>query len=172
MDVRVVIIAEDQYGAANKKQQNRAVPDLEAYYGTSTFLTEAITLETNKAISNAVNNGKPFFAVVSHFAVHSPFQPDRRFMRNYKESDKPLPAKAYATLVEGLDKSLGDVLNHLDELGVAENTLVIFVGDNGSDAPLGDPHGYTSSAPLRGKKGTQYEGSVQGAIYCCLGKTF
>ena len=46
-------------------------------------------------------------------------------------------ARSFATLVEGVDKSLGDVLDHLDRLGVAENTIVLFLGDNGSDAPWG-----------------------------------
>jgi arylsulfatase A-like enzyme len=44
---------------------------------------------------------------------------------------------------------------------VAENTLILFIGDNGSDAPLGPTHGYSSSAPLRGKKGTHYEGGMR-----------
>ena len=42
---------------------------------------------------------------------------------------------AFASMVEGMDKSLGDVLDKLDTLGVAEDTLVIFLGDNGTDAP-------------------------------------
>jgi arylsulfatase A-like enzyme len=52
-------------------------------------------------------------------------------------------------------------MTQLDKLGVAGSTLIIFVGDNGSDAPLGDTHGYASSAPLRGKKGTHYEGGMR-----------
>jgi len=46
-------------------------------------------------------------------------------------------------------------------LGVAENTLVLFVGDNGSDAPLGHEHAVACAAPLRGKKGSHYEGGVR-----------
>ena len=56
---------------------------------------------------------------------------------HYKDSGKTEQAQAFATLIEGMDKSLGDVLDQLDELGIAENTLVFFLGDNGSDAPLG-----------------------------------
>jgi arylsulfatase A-like enzyme len=52
-------------------------------------------------------------------------------------------------------------MDHLVREGVAENTLILFVGDNGSDAPLGDTYGYFSSAPLRGKKGTCYEGGLR-----------
>ena len=60
-----------------------------------------------------------------------------------------------------MDKSLGDLMDHIERKGVAENTLILFVGDNGSDAPLGDTYGYFSSAPLRGKKGTCYEGGLR-----------
>jgi arylsulfatase A-like enzyme len=49
----------------------------------------------------------------------------------------------------------------LTSLGVAENTLVIFLGDNGSDAPLGHEHAVACAAPLRGKKGAHYEGGMR-----------
>jgi arylsulfatase A-like enzyme len=60
-----------------------------------------------------------------------------------------------------MDKSLGDVLDHLTTIGVADNTLVIFLGDNGSDAPLGNQHEVACAAPLRGKKGAHYEGGMR-----------
>jgi arylsulfatase A-like enzyme len=60
-----------------------------------------------------------------------------------------------------MDKSLGDVLDHLDALGVADNTLILFLGDNGSDAPLGHEHAVACAAPLRGKKGSHYEGGMR-----------
>lgn len=46
-------------------------------------------------------------------------------------------------------------------MGIAENTFIIFLGDNGGDAPLGDAADYGSSAPLKGKKGSEYEGGVR-----------
>ena len=60
-----------------------------------------------------------------------------------------------------MDKSLGDILDHIDKLGVAENTVVFFLGDNGSDAPLGHQHAVACAAPLRGKKGAHYEGGMR-----------
>jgi arylsulfatase A-like enzyme len=93
--------------------------------------------------------------------VHAPFNSDPRFAGNYQDSGKPAPAQAFATLIEGMDKSLGDLLDHLDSLGVAENTLIFFLGDNGSDAPLGHEHAVACAAPLRGKKGSHYEGGTR-----------
>jgi arylsulfatase A-like enzyme len=98
---------------------------------------------------------------MAHYAVHAPFQSDPRFAAHYKDSGKPAAAQAFATLIEGMDKSLGDILDHLDALGVSENTLIFFLGDNGSDAPLGDPHAVACAAPLRGKKGAHYEGGMR-----------
>jgi arylsulfatase A-like enzyme len=151
---------EKNYGHGTKRAHH-AVPHLEKYHGTETFLTEALTLEANARVSDAVKAGKPFFLYFPHYAVHAPFESDPRFAANYKNSGKPEPAQAFATLIEGMDKSLGDVLDHLEKLGVAENTLVIFVGDNGSDAPLGHQHEVACAAPLRGKKGAHYEGGTR-----------
>ena len=151
---------EDGYGHL-KGNKRRAVPHLEKYHGTETFLSEALTQEANAQISQAVADGTPFFLDFAHYAVHSPFQSDPRFADHYKDSGKPKNAQAYATLIEGMDKSLGDVLDHLEQLGIAENTLVLFLGDNGSDAPLGPTHDHASSFPLRAKKGTHYEGGMR-----------
>ncbi|MEZ5941584.1 MAG: sulfatase [Planctomycetaceae bacterium] len=150
----------ENFGHGKKGRDQRAVPGLDEYHGEEIFLTEALTREINKSISQAVADDKPFFAYMAHYAVHAPFQADPRFIDNYRETDKK-PLAAFATMIEGMDKSLGDILDHLDELGVAENTLVFFLGDNGTDAPIGPTHEIACAAPLRGKKGTHYEGGMR-----------
>ncbi len=149
----------EQFGHDKKGRERRAVPGLEEYRGKDIFLTEALTLEINKAISQSVEDKKPFFAYMAHYAVHAPFQADDRFVKNYAGQSKSMAA--FATLIEGMDKSLGDILDHVQKLGIAENTLVLFVGDNGSDAPAGPTHDIACAAPLRGKKGTHYEGGMR-----------
>ena len=148
--------AEKNYAYNGKKGQ---VPHLEKYHGTDTFLTEALTLEANRHIEACVKEQKPFFLHMSHYALHAPFDSDPRFAKNYAQSGANKHAQAYATLVEGMDKSLGDLIVKLKELKVADNTLIIFVGDNGSDAPLGQGE-HNSSAPYRQKKGWRYEGGM------------
>jgi arylsulfatase A-like enzyme len=147
--------------AKTKKRVGNAVLGLEKYHGQDIFLTEALTLEANAHVADAVKAGKPFFLYFAQYAVHAPFNSDPRFTRNYADSGKPAPAQAFATLIEGMDKSLGDVLDQLDKIGVAENTLIFFLGDNGSDAPLGHQHEVACAAPLRGKKGSHYEGGTR-----------
>lgn len=149
------------YGNNGGKRGGNAVRGMEKYHGTDTFLTEALTIEAKRHVSEAVEAGKPFFLYFPQYAVHAPFNSDPRFAKHYADSGKPATAQAFATLIEGMDKSLGDVLDHLDALGVAESTLVFFVGDNGSDAPLGHQHEVACAAPLRGKKGAHYEGGMR-----------
>ncbi|MBN8460220.1 MAG: sulfatase [Verrucomicrobia bacterium] len=150
------------YGSKNYgKGGAHAVPGLDAYHGTDVFLTDALTREAKTRMSRAVADGKPFYLNFAHYAVHAPFDSDPRYAANYANSGKPKQAQAFATLIEGMDRSLGDIMAHLRELGVAENTLVVFLGDNGSDSPLGGPHEVASAAPLRGKKGSHYEGGTR-----------
>lgn len=160
-----------EYGYGNiKGQKSRAVPGLSKYHGTDTFLSDALTLEAKEQIKKAVTEKRPFFLYLAHYAVHAPFEVDKRFIGNYTDSNKSDQAKSFATLIEGMDKSLGDVMDYLEELGIAENTLILFLGDNGSDAPLGNEKGHYSSAPLRGKKGSEYEGGVRIPFIACWGK--
>ena len=165
-------------GAANplnpgKGWSRSAVPGLEKYHGTPTHLSEALTLEAKEQITDVVHAGQPFFLYLSHYAPHSAdnhnFEPDPRFAKNYSKWEltpvghtwMEANARSFATLVEGVDKSLGDVLDQLEGLGVAENTIVLFLGDNGSDAPWGGANEVASAAPLRGKKASNYEGGVR-----------
>ena len=139
----------------------RAVPGLAKYHDQDIFLTEALTREANLAVTEAKKEGKPFFLNMSHYAVLGPFYSDMRFSENYKDSGMPEDAQAYATLVEGVDKSLGDIMQHVKSLGLGENTLIIFLGDNGSDAPLPIENNYSSSSPLKGKKANHWEGGMR-----------
>ena len=152
--------AEKNYGKGTRRKHH-AVPHLEKYHGSKTFLTEALTIEAKARVSDAVKAKKPFFLHFAHYAVHGPFESDPRYAANYTDSGKLKNAQAFATLIEGMDKSLGDVLDHLDALGVAENTVIFFLGDNGSDGPLGHQHAVACAAPLRGKKGSHYEGGMR-----------
>lgn len=141
---------------------------LEEFAGKDIFLTEALTRTAIHEMDKSLKGDKPFFLYLSHYAVHAPFFADKRFMNHYK--GKTEKARKYASMIEGMDKSLGDILDYLDQKGIADNTLIFFIGDNGSDAPLGDEKGYSSSAPLRGKKGTEYEGGSRVPFIACWGK--
>jgi len=145
------------------------VPGLDAYYpenngtGEDVYLSEALTREINKNIETAVADGVPFFAYMAHYAIHVPLAEDVRFSANYTFTGTE---RTYATMIEGMDKSLGDIIAKLETLGVAENTLVIFYSDNGGlsfTARGASPYGgrNTHNWPLRAGKGSAYEGGTR-----------
>ncbi len=144
-----------------KGNKRRAVPNLKKYHGKDIYLTGALTLEMSAAIKDAVDDDKPFFAYMAYYAVHAPFMPNTKYSPNYTDAEVSQKAQAYATMIQSMDTSVGEIMKHLETLGVADNTLVLFLGDNGGDAPLGGVHTVASSAPLRGKKGTHYEGGMR-----------
>jgi arylsulfatase A-like enzyme len=138
------------------------VTGLEKWHGQDLFLTEVLTRELCGAIETASKDQQPFLAYMAHYAVHAPFQADPRFAANYP--GLPQPQRAYASLIEGMDRSLGDLLAKLDALGIAENTFVVFLSDNGGDAPIPNDKltpVVSGNAPLRGKKGMRYEGGIR-----------
>ncbi|MFN9465471.1 MAG: sulfatase [Planctomycetota bacterium] len=153
------------YGTKNfgneGKEPKHAVPSLEKYHGEEIFLTEALTRQAKEYVRESVRAGKPFFLNFCHYAVHAPFQADSKFTVEDSSGKFSKQALAFASLIRGMDDSLGQMLDCFEELGIGENTLVLFLGDNGSDAPLGEAHAVASSAPLRGKKGSHYEGGMR-----------
>ena len=139
-----------------------AVPGLEKYHGTDTFLSEALTLEAMKALDSAQLKDEPFFLYMAHYAIHTPIQPDYRFYQKYLDKGLPPVEAAYATLIEGMDKSLGDLMDYLERNHLTENTVILFMSDNGGLAAhtrAGELH--TQNYPLNSGKGSAYEGGVR-----------
>lgn len=143
------------------------VPGLQKYHGKNIHLTEALTLEANFALEQAVQDNKPFFLYMSHYAIHAPLEKHEPLQTKYLQAGIPKPEATYASMVEGMDASLGQILYKLDELGVAEDTLIWFYSDNGglSHGPRGKtPQGtghYTHNWPLRSGKSSAYEGGIR-----------
>jgi arylsulfatase A-like enzyme len=119
------------------------------------YLTDRLTDEAIGFIER--NSDRPFFLYLPHYAVHTPIQAKEETIRKYREKvaveghDNP----AYAAMIESTDDGVGRILNKLDELGLAGNTVVFFFSDNGGFGPA------TSMAPLRGSKGMLYEGGIR-----------
>ncbi|MCC9604301.1 sulfatase-like hydrolase/transferase [Blastopirellula sp. JC732] len=128
------------------------VPGLEAYHGQDIFLTEALTIEANKEIDKAVAANQPFFLYMAHYAVHAPWENDDRYVENYQDAELPGLGKTLATMLEGMDKSLGDILANLRRHGVEDDTIIVFMSDNGA------PQNVPRNLPLRGHKISPYEG--------------
>ncbi|NLJ00744.1 MAG: sulfatase [Bacteroidales bacterium] len=142
----------------------QAVPGLEKYWDTDTFATEALTIEAVKALDKAKRLGQPFYLYMAHYAIHIPIDTDHRFYQKYRDNGLSEKEAAYAALIEGMDKSLGDLMDWLEQNELDENTVIIFMSDNGGfststwwrDAPL-----HTKNAPLNSGKGSAYEGGIR-----------
>lgn len=103
------------------------------------------------------NKERPFFLYLPHFGVHSPFQAKKEWLAKFadKQGVGGHTNATYAAMIASVDESVGRVLAKLDELGLADNTIVIFSSDNGG------VHTVTNNAPLRGGKGMLYEGGLR-----------
>jgi arylsulfatase A-like enzyme len=149
--------------AKNGKPNRNAVPGLEAYHGTDIFLSDAITSEALKALEKPINEKKPFFLYLAQYAVHVPLDADKRFINRYLKAGLDSTEAKYAALIEGMDKSLGDVLKFIDDKKLTDNTVILFMSDNGglSLTPQRGGTAWTHNLPLKAGKGSVYEGGIR-----------
>ena len=143
-------------------------------------LSHRLANETVKFIeeNHPKKTGKPFFAYLSFYAVHAPIQTSKEKWKKYRDKaeaqgiaekgykmGKYMPIRQvqdnpiYAGLVEQMDEAVGKVLFALKDLGLDENTIIVFTSDNGGVAS-GDNFS-TSNKPLRAGKGYQFEGGIR-----------
>lgn len=147
------------------------------------YLTTRLTDEAVSLIENS-NRERPFLLFFSYYNVHTPIQPDRRSIDHYRNAARlrftgPTPNRSerqarsrlrqdnpeYASMVAAVDTSVGRVLQTIDNVGIRDETIVIFFSDNGGLCTLKQQKqlhiGPTSNLPLRSGKGWLYEGGVR-----------
>jgi arylsulfatase A len=119
------------------------------------YLVDRLAEEAEKFIRESAD--KPFFLMLSHYAVHTPLQGKADKVARYQQvaENERQGKPSYAAMVESVDDSVGRVMKTLRELKLDERTLVIFTSDNGGFA------GATGNAPLRANKGSNYEGGIR-----------
>lgn len=152
----------------NKEDGNAAhpfaIPGLESYWGEDIFVTEALTIEALKALKKAQQYEQPFFLYMSHYAIHVPIDKDMRFYNKYIDKGLTPQEAAYASLIEGMDKSLGDLMDYLEENDLSDNTIILFMSDNGglsSEPNWRSGAIHTQNYPLNSGKGSAYEGGIR-----------
>ena len=141
------------------------------------YLTDRLTEESLKFIE--ANKDRPFLLYLSHYAVHTPLESKDDLAEKYRgkaaklsQSPEPLPVygpyktrrrqdhAVYAGMVQSVDESVGRVLRKLEELKLEQNTVVIFMSDNGGLSTVAR-EGPTCNLPLRAGKGWLYEGGIR-----------
>jgi arylsulfatase A-like enzyme len=123
---------------------------------------------TDQAVDFIRRHRDQRFFLLPHFAVHGPYAAKPELVAHFR--GKPAAGghfnPTYAAMIASVDQSVGRIVAVLDELGLADDTLVIFSSDNGGAGgyerqPNGRAAGITDNAPLRGGKGTLYEGGIR-----------
>lgn len=145
---------------------------------------ESLPIRLGEETASFIDSAKdgPFFAMLSFYSVHGPDQTTVELYKKYREKALQLPEPKerflndvripvrqvqdhpiYGGMMESMDDAVGIVLDKLDELGLADNTIVIFTSDNGG-VSAGDAFS-TSCLPLRGGKGIEFEGGIRQPYY-------
>ena len=161
------------------KKGNRTLESMPAGGQEGEYLTDRLTDESLKFLD--ANKDKPFLLYLSHYAVHTPIESKPALTEKYQDKAKTLPPQdgphaqpvygryktrmvqdnaAYAGMVQSVDESVGRVMDKLEALGLENNTIVLFMSDNGglSTVPREGP---TCNLPLRAGKGWLYEGGIR-----------
>lgn len=121
--------------------------------------------ETMKPIYDFLEAGKgePFFLWYAPMIPHMPHNPPARLLKHYKDGKIDANFAKYYAMCEWLDETAGELLDYLDKKGLAENTIVVFLADNGwVQNPVGEPANGARGAP-RGKL-SQYDGGLRTPI--------
>ena len=116
------------------------------------YLTEELTDRAIDFISGS--KCEPFYVYLAYNAPHTPLQAPEQIIKKYLEKGlKPLDATRYA-MIEFMDTQIGRILDHLDRCGIADNTMIVFMSDNGAEQE-------SHNGGYRGTKMTMWEGGIR-----------
>ena len=115
------------------------------------YLTDYYTKEAVKVIEN--NKHQPFFLYLAHWGIHNPLQ---ALKSDYDALDhiEDHHLRVYSAMIRALDRSVGEVVQALEDNGLTDNTLIVFTSDNGGAGYIGLPN---VNKPYRGWKLTHFE---------------
>jgi len=148
-------------GQRKSGKEFRYVPHLELG-SDGEYLTDRLTNEALRIIEAAKD--KPFFLHLSYHTVHTPIEGKPELVERYRKKLKPgmhHQNASYAAMVHSLDENIGRVLAKIDELGIADHTVVVFTSDNGGYISKYNNKTVTCNCPLRSGKGSLYEGGTR-----------
>jgi arylsulfatase len=127
-------------------------------YCTDIFFTQALSWIKQKA-----DEKKPFFAYITTNAAHSPFIAPDKYKAKFIKQGYPKNAQGFYGMIENIDDNLGLLMEKLNTWDIGDNTILIFMSDNGKTKQGGENtvHGDTYNAGMRGMKGSVHEGGTR-----------
>jgi arylsulfatase A-like enzyme len=130
------------------------------------YFTDLITRKTVAYIREAANDGAPFFTYVAYNAPHYPMHAPKTYMDRFP--DLPWDRRIMAAMLSAVDDGVGAIMDELDRQGIRENTLVVFMSDNGPSRETRnwldgtqDPYYGGTAGKLKGHKFSLYEGGIR-----------
>ncbi len=169
----------------SKQHPSTNVPDMEDGK-EGDYLTDALTDKAIKFIEDQAGQGEsPFFLNFWYYTVHTPIIPDKSKLKKYNQKAKSMwldqkakvgikehqsisravqSSAAYACMVESMDENIGRIIATLKKRGIFENTIIVFLSDNGGLSTGSGPNSPTSSLPLRAGKAWVYEGGIRSPL--------
>lgn len=148
-------------GTGRFGKEFRYVPHLE-FGQPGEYLTDRLTAEALRVIDRA--GAQPFFLYLAHHAPHTPIEAKPDDVKHFEQKLRPglhHQNAVYAAMVKSLDESVGRVLARLKQRGLEENTIIVFLSDNGGFTGKNNGVPVTNNAPLRSGKGSLYEGGIR-----------
>ncbi|MFY0626841.1 MAG: sulfatase [Reichenbachiella sp.] len=131
------------------------------------YLTDDMAAQAVRFIKKrAAIKDEPFFLYFNHFAVHTPLQGKEEDIAHFENKETKgwngHVSPVYASMVKSLDESMGRIMKALEETGLEDNTLVVFMSDNGGIATkVANKGTYTDNSPLLGGKACVTEGGIR-----------
>jgi arylsulfatase A-like enzyme len=136
-----------------KLRENHKTLEFEDY--KTDYLTDELSEAGLRFINKQAENNQSFFLFLAYNAPHTPMHATEKYLSRFPDiQDKK--RKTYAAMVSAVDDGVGNVLRTLKDNGIEENTLIVFLSDNG-----GAHNNASQNTPLRGTKGSVYEGGLR-----------
>ncbi len=133
---------------------NTTIEKNKSTFKTVGYLPDVLTDEAIKFISDAHEENQPFFCYLPYPTPHTPLQvPDEYFNKYKQKGINDFNATIYG-MNENIDHNMDKIINHLENLDIRNNTIIVYLSDNG-------PVNYRYNAGLKGKKGSVNEGGVR-----------
>ena len=136
-----------------KLRENHKTLEFEDY--KTDYLTDELSEAGLRFINKQAENDQSFFLFLAYNAPHTPMHATEKYLSRFPHI-KDTKRKTYAAMVSAVDDGIGLVLEALKENGQIENTIIVFLSDNG-----GAHNNASQNTPLRGTKGSVYEGGFR-----------
>ncbi|MBL7649952.1 MAG: sulfatase [Candidatus Hydrogenedentes bacterium] len=128
------------------------------------YLEDKLTDQALTLMEQMHASGKPFYLNMAFYSPHTPIEGKPELVAKYKAKIREGMTHrnaGFAAMMETLDENIGRLLDKLDTLGIADNTVVVFYSDNGGFDEVRNGEQVANNSPLRSGKGSAYEGGIR-----------